>query len=95
MKEFTAKIIDPIGFHARPAAKVVNVAEAYKETKITVEADGKVGNLKSIMNIMAMGLKTNTEIRVVAEGPEASVAIEAIKKVMKSNKLISNKLICE
>lgn len=88
MKEFTAKIIDPIGFHARPAARVVSVAESYKETKMTVEANGKVGNLKSVMNIMAMGLKTNTEIRVIAEGPDAESAITAIKKVMKSNKLI-------
>lgn len=51
MKEFTRKIIDPIGLHARPTSLVTAIAAKYK-SDAKLSYNGREGNLKSIMNIM-------------------------------------------
>ncbi len=87
MTSFKAKITDPVGLHARPAS--VTVAAATKFTSnITIESDGKSGNLKSIMNIMAMGIKQGATIEISAEGDDAEQAISSIKETMEKNNLI-------
>lgn len=61
MKEFTASIIDPIGLHARPASVVSTIASKFKsDVQIVLDKTGKVGNLKSIMNVMSLGVKKAT-----------------------------------
>lgn len=85
--EIKVKIIDPIGLHARPASIVVQQASKFK-ANIKLIANGKEANLKSIMSIMALGVKTNTEITIIADGDDAKDALEKIKKTMQENKLI-------
>ncbi len=85
--EIKIKIIDPIGLHARPASIVVQQASKFK-SNIKLIANGKEANLKSIMSIMALGVKTNTEITIIADGSDAKEALEKIKKTMQENKLI-------
>ena len=85
--EFKAKIIDSIGLHARPAAKITQVATKFK-SDIKILANGKEANLKSIMSVMALGVKTNEEITVVTKGSDEKKAIEQIEKIMKDSKLI-------
>lgn len=87
MSSFKAKITDPIGMHARPAAIVVKEASKYSST-IKIKVNGREGNLKSIMNIMALGVKTRTEVEIEAIGKDADIAIAGIKKAMKDNKLV-------
>ncbi|WP_338982356.1 HPr family phosphocarrier protein [Spiroplasma endosymbiont of Eupeodes luniger] len=87
MSSFKAKITDPIGMHARPAAIVVKEASKYSST-IKIKVNGREGNLKSIMNIMALGVKTGTEVEIEAIGKDADIAIAGIKKAMKDNKLV-------
>ncbi|WP_342224150.1 HPr family phosphocarrier protein [Spiroplasma endosymbiont of Asaphidion curtum] len=87
MSSFKAKITDPIGMHARPAAIVVKKASKYSST-IKIKVNGREGNLKSIMNIMALGVKTGTEVEIEAIGKDADVAIAGIKRAMKDNKLV-------
>lgn len=85
--EIKIKIIDPIGLHARPASIVVQQASKFK-SNIKLIANGKEANLKSIMSIMALGVKTNTEITIIADGSDEKEALEKIKKTMQENKLI-------
>ncbi len=87
MKSITVKIIDPVGLHARPAAVVVKEANNFG-SDIVIKANGKEGNLKSIMNIMSMAVKTGEEVIIEANGDDAEAAITAIEKVMKDNKLV-------
>lgn len=88
MKSFKAIITDPVGLHARPAAIIVKTASAFK-SDIFIKTGVKEGNLKSIMNIMALGIKTGTEVLIEANGSDAEAAIKAIKKSMQESKLIS------
>ena len=85
--EIKAKIIDPIGLHARPAAQIVTVASKF-ESDIKLIHDGREANLKSIMSIMALGIKSGEEIRITAEGKDSADAITEIEAAMKQNELI-------
>ncbi|TDV24273.1 phosphocarrier protein [Mycoplasmopsis mustelae] len=87
MKEFTAKIVDPIGLHARPTSILCTAASKFK-SDAKLQYNGREGNLKSIMNIMALGVKCGAEITVKVSGEDEEAALEAIKKVFVDNELI-------
>ncbi|UVD81579.1 HPr family phosphocarrier protein [Mycoplasma iguanae] len=87
MAKFTATVVDPIGIHARPASKIVTVSSKFK-SDIKIVVNEKTGNLKSIMNIMALGIKQGQKILVETEGEDADLALEEIKKTMLENQVI-------
>ncbi len=87
MASKTFKIIDPAGLHARPASVVVQEATKFN-SEITLEFNGKTANLKSIMSVMALVVKTNEEIKIVAEGDDAEAALNAIENTLKEKALI-------
>ena len=87
MKSLTVKIIDPIGIHARPASKITNEATKYK-SEISFIIDGRVANAKSLINLMALGVKMNNKVEIQAKGFDEAKAIIGIEKVMKESKLI-------
>lgn len=87
MAKITVKVTDPVGLHARPASIVVSVASKFV-SDITISSEGKSGNLKSIMNVMALGVKQGQEITIEAKGADADNAVAEIKKVMKENNLV-------
>ncbi|MEA4134359.1 HPr family phosphocarrier protein [Mycoplasma sp. 2045] len=87
MKEFTAKIIDPIGLHARPATLIVSTATKFKSDSKLIY-NGREANLKSIMNIMALGIKHGAEITVKVLGEDEEAAVKAIEAALKNHGLI-------
>ncbi len=87
MASKTFKIIDPAGLHARPASVVVQEATKFN-SEITLEFNGKTANLKSIMSVMALVVKANEEIKVIAEGDDADAALSAIESTLKEKALI-------
>lgn len=89
MNEITVTITDPIGLHARPASIMCQEAAKYK-SKINLKTEKATANLKSIMNVMSLGVKTNTQVTIVADGEDAEQAIASIRKVMVENKIIEN-----
>ncbi|MDR3163777.1 MAG: HPr family phosphocarrier protein [Mycoplasmataceae bacterium] len=87
MKSIIVKIIDPIGIHARPASKITNEASKYK-SDITVHLDGRVANAKSLINLMALGVKVNNKIEIQAVGLDEQAAIDGIQRVLSETKLV-------
>ncbi|WP_022935382.1 HPr family phosphocarrier protein [Mesomycoplasma moatsii] len=87
MAKFTAKIIDPIGLHARPASELTKIASTFT-SEIKIISNGKEGNAKSIMNIMALGIRKDNEITIEAIGSDAEEAIEKIQSELIKLKLI-------
>ncbi|PAF54959.1 HPr family phosphocarrier protein [Mycoplasmopsis agassizii] len=87
MEKFNATVIDPIGLHARPASLVTKEAAKYK-SEIKIKANGRESNLKSIMNLMSLGIKQNDSFEITAEGEDAKAAIAGIKNLMLSEKMI-------
>lgn len=88
MKEITVTVVDPVGLHARPATVAVNAASKFK-SDIKISYKGKAVNMKSIMGVMSLGIPTQSEISISAEGEDAEQAIEAIVEVLQAQKVIA------
>ena len=87
MKSVIVKIVDSIGIHARPASKITNEATKYK-SEIKFIVNGKVANAKSLINLMALGVKVNNKVEIQAIGSDEDQAILGVQQVMKETKLI-------
>ncbi len=71
------------GLHARPAGLLVKKASEF-ESHIEMECSGKKINAKSIMGIMSLGVRKNSEIKIIANGEDAENAVDAIIKLIES-----------
>lgn len=76
-------IINQRGLHARASAKFVKCAESF-DADITVSRDGMSVPATSIMGLMMLGAAMGTSISVVATGPQASEALEALAQLVDS-----------
>ena len=87
MKEFNAIVFDPVGLHARPATVAVNAASKFK-SEIKLSYKGRSVNMKSIMGVMSLGIPTQSDISVSAEGEDEDAAIATIEEVLRTQKVI-------
>ena len=67
------------GLHARPAGELAKLASAFK-SNINLNVDGKTVNAKSILGIMSLGIKANTEIEIECDGEDENTAMAEILK---------------
>src|SRR5258706_10495759 len=65
------------GIHARPAALLAQRIRAVS-AQVTIEAHGKQANARSVVSIMALGVRYRDSISVKATGTGALAAIEAV-----------------
>ncbi|EOA6594304.1 TPA: HPr family phosphocarrier protein [Vibrio vulnificus] len=74
------KIKNAHGLHARPGAMLVAEAKKFESTIKVANLDGdrSVVNAKSLMKVIALGVKHGHQLQFTAEGPDASHALEAI-----------------
>jgi len=72
------------GLHARPAALFVQIANKYDST-IKVVKDEEVVNGKSIMGILMLAAEKDSEIKIVAEGSDAELAIHELEALLRSD----------
>ncbi len=79
-------VIDPVGLHARPATLLVNEASKYA-SDIKIIVDGKEGNLKSIMGVMALAIKTDQVFEIEVSDDNEVEAIEGLTKVILDSKI--------
>ena len=77
VEERTAQIVNRLGLHARPAAEFVKMAGRFT-AEITVEKDGLKVNGKSIMGVLMLAAEHGSELRIRAEGGDASDAVVAL-----------------
>ena len=81
-KEFT--IENEAGLHARPAAKLIKVASSFK-SDIRIIRDGKVGNAKSLLSVLALGIYKGTRIKVQISGTDEITALYRVQKLIENN----------
>lgn len=77
MKKEKVIIKNETGLHARPASELVKLANKFK-CNINIEGNGKNANAKSILAIMSLGVRANTEIEVQCDGEDEEMAINEI-----------------
>ncbi len=76
-------IVNPLGLHARAAAKLVHLAGRF-QSSITLAKDGETVDAKSILGILLLAAGQGSEILVSCDGDDEHVAIEAISDLLAS-----------
>lgn len=84
MKEFTYKICDELGIHARPAGLLVKKAGEFK-SEITLKSGEKSADMKRIFALMSLGVKQGDTVRVTVSGSDEEEACTEIESFFKNN----------
>ena len=72
-----ARLPDGVALHARPAADLVRAAGRLPAT-VTISANGRQANARSILEILALGAVGGTELTISASGPDAERAASTL-----------------
>ena len=77
MRHCAVTIVNPLGLHARAAAKFVHVAGGFlsgiRVTRGAREIDGK-----SIMGLLLLSAARGSTITISADGPDETAAVDAL-----------------
>ncbi|MBX6421204.1 MAG: HPr family phosphocarrier protein [Nevskia sp.] len=79
--ERTVTIVNRLGLHARAAAKLVTLAAKYR-CEVRVRKDGREVSGKSIMGVMMLAAAQGSRITLIAEGPDAREALDALARLV-------------
>ena len=71
------KIVNRRGLHARATAKFVQCVDGF-DADVTVSRNGETVGGTSIMGILTLGAGVGSSIIVTAQGPDATIALDAI-----------------
>lgn len=71
----TIKVTNQVGLHARPATFFIQKANEYKSS-IWVEKDERRVNAKSLLGILSLGITEDTDINIIADGPDERSAVD-------------------
>jgi phosphocarrier protein len=77
------EIINERGLHARASAKFVKLAAGF-DAEVTVSRDGTTVDARSIMGLMMLAAGPGCCIEIVAEGPEANQAVQALVELVEA-----------
>lgn len=77
MVERSIRVVNPTGIHARPAAQVVDFVKKYPGTVEVIKGE-RVGNLKSILMVLSMGLKKDTDITLRVSGENEQAFLDSL-----------------
>ena len=70
-------ILNPLGLHARAAARFVHAASAFA-CRIRVGRGGREVDGKSIMGLLLLAASRGSEIIISADGPDEDAAVAAL-----------------
>ncbi len=77
MVEKKLKLVNKLGLHARAAAKLVQLGEAFK-SEIKISKDNVEANGKSILSVLLLAAPLGTELTFIIEGSDEKEAMVAI-----------------
>ena len=79
----TLTVVNPSGLHLRPAGVLSQTAMKFK-SDVIIECGEKRIIAKSVLNVMAAGIKSGPEIRLNCAGADEAAAMEAISQAIES-----------
>jgi phosphocarrier protein HPr len=77
MAELHFTVIDPAGLHARPAAKVVQIASRFR-SRIVLRSGERTVDVKSLIALLGLTIRPLAEVTLTADGPDADDALAAL-----------------
>lgn len=70
-------IINPLGMHARAAARFVHTASAFA-CRVRVGRGGREMDGKSLLGLLLLAAAQGSRITITADGPDEHAAVEAL-----------------
>ena len=77
MTSSTLTVTNPLGLHARAAARFVHAASGF-QSQIHVAQGPRAVDGKSIMGLLLLGAAQGSTILISADGPDEAGALEAL-----------------
>lgn len=77
MNEREARIVNPLGMHARPAAEFVKTANRFR-SQVSVRRGDLTVNGKSIMGMMMLAAERGSTLLIAADGEDSAQALDAL-----------------
>lgn len=78
---FDTVVGNPHGLHARPATALVEVAKEFSSI-VRIRCGDRVGDGKSLIAVLNLGVESGAQIRVMAQGPDADQALAALHEAI-------------
>lgn len=78
MREKTVTIRNKAGIHCRPSSAIMMAAADFPGTSFLVTAENGTTELKSILDLLALGLQKGDQVTVRATGPDEAEACEKV-----------------
>ena len=83
MPSANAVIVNRLGLHARPSAKLTQTAGQFG-CEVWLTRNGRRVNGKSIMGVMMLAAGKGSSILIETDGPDAEQALEALTALIAS-----------
>jgi len=83
MQQRDVEIINKLGLHARPSARLTQLASGFN-SKVFLSRNGRRVNAKSIMGVMMLAAAKGCTITLETEGDDEVEAIDALAGLISS-----------
>ena len=77
MQQRDVEIVNKLGLHARPSARLTQLASGFK-SRVFMSRNGRRVNAKSIMGVMMLAAGMGSEVLLETEGPQEQEAMDAL-----------------
>ncbi len=83
MQQRDVEIVNKLGLHARPSARLTQLASGFK-SNVFMSRNGRRVNAKSIMGVMMLAASKGSTITLETEGEDEVEAMEALAGLISS-----------
>ena len=83
MQQRDVEIVNKLGLHARPSAKLTQLASSFA-SEVHMSKNGRRVNAKSIMGVMMLAAARGSTVTLETEGQDEIAAIDALTGLIAS-----------
>ena len=83
MQQRDVEVVNKLGLHARPSARLTQLASTFK-SKVFLSRNGRRVNAKSIMGVMMLAAARGSTITLETEGDDEVAAMDALAGLISS-----------
>jgi len=83
MQQRDVEIVNKLGLHARPSARLTQLASSFK-SRVFMSRNGRRVNAKSIMGVMMLAAAKGCTVTLETEGDDELEAMEALAALISS-----------
>jgi phosphocarrier protein HPr len=80
-ESYDESVVLPVPLHARPAGALVRATAPFEAT-VEISYGERTANVRSILNVLALGAPAGSTVVIHAAGPEADAAAKAALDVL-------------